>query len=497
MAEAPNAPVAVAMRGISKRFGDVVAVNDVSLDIHAGTVLGLLGENGAGKTTLMNVLTGVYLPDAGQVSVSGAPLAPGSPKAAVDAGVGMVHQDLRLVETLTGAENISLAVERRRFIRRRRLPEIVVELQDSLGFEVDLSARVWQLPLSQRQLLEILRVLACGTRVLILDEPTAVLSPLETRALFESIRRIARSGCAVVLISHKLEEVLGVADALAVLRAGRLVYEGQASGMGLGELARLMVGHRAVSTSERPAKQAGDVVLRVTDLVVESNVGAEVVHSVSFDVRRGELVAILGVAGNGQEELMEAIGGLRKPAAGRIELPSSSRDSGPGFGHIPAERLGVGLAPGLPVEDNALLGRHRSPPFGRWLRRRDVRAHAWEVLERLAVKHPGRGPIRNLSGGNLQRVLLGRELVKGIDFIIASYPTRGLDVGSAAQIRAALVDTVNRGGAVLLASEELDESLSLATRMLVMYRGRIVAQCTPDELSVERIGRLMTTGRQT
>jgi ABC-type uncharacterized transport system ATPase subunit len=491
MAEAPpNAPVAVAIRGISKRFGDVVAVNDVSLDIHAGTVLGLLGENGAGKTTLMNVLTGVYLPDAGLVSVSGAPLAPGSPKAAVDAGVGMVHQDLRLVETLTGAENISLAVERGRFIRRPRLPEIVVELTDSLGFEVDLSARVWQLPLSQRQRLEILRVLACGTRVLILDEPTAVLSPLETRALFESIRRIARSGCAVVLISHKLEEVLGVADALAVLRAGRLVYEGQASGMGLGELARLMVGHRAVSPSERPAMQAGEVVLRVRDLVVESNLGGEVVHSVSFDVRRGELVAILGVAGNGQEELMEAIGGLRKPTAGRIEL------SGRGFGHIPAERLGVGLAPGLPVEDNTLLGLHRSPPFGPWLRRRDVRAHAGEVLEHLAVVHPGRGPIRNLSGGNLQRVLLGRELVKDHDLVIASYPTRGLDIGSAAQIRTALVDTVNRGGAVLLASEELDESLSLATTMLVMYRGRIVAQCTPDELSVERIGRLMTTGRQ-
>jgi ABC-type uncharacterized transport system ATPase subunit len=230
---------------------------------------------------------------------------------------------------------------------------------------------------------------------------------------------------------------------------------------------------------------------------VRGDLGAEAVRGVSFNVRRGELVAIVGVAGNGQEELMEAIGGLRKPVRGRIKvaLPVNSRQRN--FAHIPAERLGVGVAPGLSVEDNTLLGHHRRRPFGWWLRRSDVRTHAAKVLARFGVRDSGRGPIRNLSGGNLQRVVLGRELQAGHDLMIASYPTRGLDVGSAAMIRAAVVDTVKRGGAVLIASEELEESLAIATTMLVMYRGEIVAQLTPGGVSMDRLGRLMTTGKPT
>jgi simple sugar transport system ATP-binding protein len=383
-------------------------------------VLGLLGENGAGKTTLMNILAGVYLPDGGTVHVGEVVLALGSPKAAVDAGVGMVHQHLKLVETLTAMENISLAVHHGRFLQPRRLPDSVLKLKEDLGFQFDLSSRVWQLPLAQRQQLEILRVLATEAKVVILDEPSAVLSPPETDKLFEIIRRIAASGRAVVLISHKLEEVLGVADVVAVMRAGRMVHEGPSGGLTVDTLARLMVGDRMSAGTGRPDSESEDVLLSVADLAVDDDLDYEVVHSVSFEVRRGELVALVGVAGNGQEQLMEAIGGLRAIRVGEVETFAGGRARRHGFAHVPAERLGVGLAPGLTLRDNALLGSQRSAPFGRWLRRRHVSFHTTSVLERFGVVHSGSGPVRNLSGGNLQRIILGRELMKNEELLIAS-----------------------------------------------------------------------------
>jgi general nucleoside transport system ATP-binding protein len=485
---------AVSLRGISKSFGDVVAADDVSLDIPAGRVLGLLGENGAGKTTLMNILSGVYLPDGGEIDVYGEPLILGSPKASISAGVGMVHQHLKLVETLTGAENIALAVGGR-FLKPRRPSPEVEALERDLGFELDLRARVWQLPLAARQQLEILRILVTGCKVLILDEPTAVLSSLETKNLFSIIRKIADSGRAVVLISHKLNEVLSVADDVAVMRSGRVVHESPAGDTDVEALARLMLGEREMRHATRPKVSPGDRVLAVEDVVVRNDLDQQVVHGVSFEVRAGELVAIVGVAGNGQAELMEAIGRLRKPERGRIEVPLSPNGAGRPFAHIPAERLGVGLAPGLSVRDNALLGHHRGSPFSWWLNRRHVDRHATAVLDHFSVRTQGNHPVSHLSGGNLQRVVLGRELVGDQRLMLASYPTRGLDVGSAAQIREALVHNVERGGAVLFASEELDESFEIATRMLVMYHGNIVADVDPQSVSVEHIGRLMTTGQ--
>ena len=485
---------AVSLRGISKSFGDVVAAGDVSLDIPAGRVLGLLGENGAGKTTLMNILSGVYLPDGGEIEVYGEPLILGSPKASISAGVGMVHQHLKLVETLTGAENIALAVGGR-FLKPRRPSPGVEAMERDLGFELDLGARVWQLPLAARQQLEILRILATGCRVLILDEPTAVLSPLETKSLVSIIRKIAGSGRAVVLISHKLNEVLSVADDVAVMRSGRVVHGSPAGDTDVAALARLMLGEREMRDATRPKVSPGDRVLGVEDVVVSNDLDQQVVHGVSFEVRAGELVAIVGVAGNGQAELMEAIGGLRKPERGRIEVPLSPNGARRRFAHIPAERLGVGLAPGLSVRDNALLGHHRASPFSWWLNRRHVDRHATAVLDHFSVRTKRNHPVSQLSGGNLQRVVLGRELVGDHRLLLASYPTRGLDVGSAAQIREALVRNVERGGAVLFASEELDESFEIATRMLVMYHGNIVADVDPQSISVQHIGRLMTTGQ--
>ena len=429
---------------MTKRFGPLLANDDVSFDIPAGLVVGLLGENGAGKTTAMNVLAGLYLPERGRVLIEGEPLPLGSPRASVAAGIGMVHQQFRLVETLTGFENISLGLHRGRLLQPRGADDRIRALMAEVGFEIDLAARVWQMTLAERQQLELLRTLAVGARVLILDEPTSVLSPLETGRLFGIIRRVAASGRAVVLISHKLLEVLEVADRLVVMRAGRVMHEGPAGGIDPAWLARLIVGEREIRHGARPPGPFGDAVLRVENLAVDNDLDVAAVRSASVTVRAGELVAIVGVTGNGQTELMDAIGGLRRHTHGRIHAPGGT--GGRTFAYIPAQHLGVALAPDLPLADNAILGHQRRPPFGWWLRRHLLRERAGEVAARFAVMADPAAPVRRLSGGNLQRVVLGRELHGDPALIVASYPTRGLDVAAAAQIRDALVAPRPRRG---------------------------------------------------
>lgn len=495
-AEAPAAPARprVRLHNISKRFGHLLANDDVSLDIRGGEVLGLVGENGAGKTTAMNVLTGVYLPDRGGIEVDGRPLRPGSPRHAVAAGIGMVHQQFKLVETLTGFENISLAVDHGHFLRRHRPDPQLEELMQGLGFEIDLSARVWQMSLSVRQQLEILRTLAIGARVLVLDEPTSVLSPPETVKLFGVVRRIAQSGRAVVFIGHKLLEILDVADRIVVMRGGRVVHDGPSGELALSRLSTLIVGDRDLSRGRRPPGPAGEVLLRVSNLEVHNDLGLPAVRDASFEVHAGELVAVIGVTGNGQIELLDAIGGLRAVAGGHVDAPRDG--GGRGFAYIPAQHLGVGLAPRLSIRENAILGRQRSAPFGWWLPRAQVDGHAQRVMSAFSVDSPRDVPVSRLSGGNLQRVVLGRELHGDPRLVVASYPTRGLDVASATQIRRALVERAAAGAAVLLSSEELDESLEIANRVLVMHHGRIVAELDPRALDMDELGQLMTTGKR-
>jgi general nucleoside transport system ATP-binding protein len=482
-------PGIVRIEGLTKRFGALLANDGVSFEIPAGRVLGLVGENGAGKTTVMNVLAGLYLPDRGAVSIAGTPLRLGSPKASVAAGIGMVHQQLKLVETLTGFENLSLARDRGRLLQPAEAGAELRALMADLGFAIDLAAQVWQMPLAVRQQLEILRTLAIGAKLLILDEPTSVLAPPETVRLFQIVRRIAASGRAVVLISHKLGEVLEVADDLVVMRAGRVVHRGPAAAVDVGRLARLIVGD--LGGGSRPPGPFGAPVLRVDDLAIESDLGLAAVRGASFAVRAGELVAIVGVAGNGQTELLQAIGGVR-PYRGEI----APAGRGPRrFAYVPAQHLGVGLAPGMSIGDNAVLGQQRRPPFGWWLRRRSVRRRGREVAGSFGVTADLASPVRWLSGGNLQRLVLGRELHGEPALIVADYPTRGLDVASAGQIRRALVARASAGAAVLISSEELEESLAIANRILVMHRGEIVAEHDPRTVDGGTLGRQMTTGR--
>jgi general nucleoside transport system ATP-binding protein len=485
----PSPPL-IRLEGVTKRFGALLANDDVSFDLPAGRVTGLLGENGAGKTTAMNVLAGLYLPERGRILVEGGPLPLGSPRASVAAGIGMVHQQFKLVETLTAFENISLGLHRGRLLQPTGADERIHALLAEVGFDIDLRARVWQMTLAERQQLELMRTLAIGARVLILDEPTSVLSPLETARLFAIVRRIAASGRPVVLISHKLLEVLEAADQLVVMRAGRVVHTGPARGVDAARLARLIVGDREIRQGGRPPGPFGDPVLRIQDLAVDNDLGLPSVQNASFTVRAGELVAIVGVTGNGQGELMDAIGGLRRPTHGHIDSPG--HPGGRSFAYVPDQHLGVALAPDLPLTDNAILGHHR--PFGWWLRRHLVRERAREVADRFGVAADPLAPVRRLSGGNLQRVVLGRELHGDPALIVASYPTRGLDVAAAAQIRAALVARARAGTAVLISSEELDESLEIANRILVMHRGAIVAERDPTRLEIDELGRLVTTG---
>lgn len=483
----------VRIEQVSKRFGDLLANREVSISIPPGCVLGLLGENGAGKTTVMNILCGLYLPDSGRILVDGHPLKLSSPRSSFDAGIGMVHQQFKLIEPLTGFENISLAVDRGRFLNFGRPREDVLTLNRELGFELDLAMPVWQMSLAMRQQLEILRVLAAGARLLILDEPTSVLSSLESEKLFTIVRKIAASGRSVVLVSHKLAEVLGVASHLVVMRQGQIVYTGAAQGVGASELARLIVGEREIRSGARASRRPGEVVLEVRDLAARSERNLPAVRNVSFEVRAGELVGVLGVTGNGQNELMEAIAGLRPIEAGSIRTP---RDPyGRGFGYIPAKHLGVGIAPGLTIADNALLGQQKRPAYRRWLDRREVDGHAEKIMLSFGVSGRPESIASRLSGGNLQRLVLGRELESDPPLILADYPTRGLDVAAAAEIRARLVDRAQAGAAVLMSSEELDETLAIADRVMVMHRGEIVSVRDPRTLPMDELGRLMTLGR--
>lgn len=476
--------------GVTKRFGKLVANEDVSFAVMAGEVVALLGENGAGKSTAMNVLCGLYLPDSGYVAVDGRPLRLGSPAAAVAHGIGMVHQQFKLVLSLTAHENVSLAVDRGRLWQRRRASADLLGLMAEVGFDLDMDKPVWRMSLAERQQLEILRVLASGARILILDEPTSVLSPIESERLFGLVRRIVARGRSVILISHKLSEIRPIAHHLVVMRGGRVVFEGRAEGRSSEEIAGLIVGTRTLAHAARPAAKPGGTKLSVERLRVADHAGHDCVRDVSFSVRGGELVAVVGVAGNGQAELLEAIGGQRAAAGGRIRTPAGR--GGRGFAYIPAQHLGVALAPGLSIADNALLGAHRRPPFSLWLGRRTVRAHCRTVQDAFGVKADPGTPIRRLSGGNLQRVVLGRELVGNPDLIVASYPTRGLDIAAAAQIRNALVARAAAGAAVLMTSEELEACLEMATRVLVMSGGRIVLERETTETSLDEIGRFMT-----
>lgn len=498
----------VELRGITKRFPGVTANEDVDLLVEPGQVHALLGENGAGKSTLMNVLFGLYRQTEGEILLDGVPTTFGSPADAIRAGIGMVHQHFMLVPVFTVAENVMLGVEPTsapgvldRGAARRR----VLELSARHGLDVDPDAMVEDLPVGVQQRVEILKALYREADCLILDEPTAVLTPTEIDDMLEIVRRLADEGRSVIFISHKLREVRAIADTITILRRGKVVGSTTPEESDEQELASAMVGRDVQLVVDRSEAKPTDVVLRVSDLRVRDERDQLAVADVSFDVRAGEIVAVAGVQGNGQSELVQAIVGLRRPTAGRIELDGADvtfADPGRmvelGVAHVPEDRQRDGLIPSFPVSDNLVLNLTRRAPYSKRIRmdRRAIRQNAERLVRDFDIRTPSVDvPVGTLSGGNQQKVIVGREMSHAERLLVLSQPTRGLDVGSIQYIHRRIVEARDAGLGVLLNSSELDEVLALADRVIVMYRGRVIGEVTGDEATRDSVGMLMAGAR--
>lgn len=489
--------------GIVKRFPGVVANDHVTFSLRRGEIHAILGENGAGKTTLMNILYGLYHPDEGEIYVKGQPVELRSPHDAIRLGIGMVHQHFMLVPVFTVAENIILGQEIRRgpFLDLRRAIDEVRALSRRYGLEVDPEALVKDLPVGVQQRVEILKALYRRADILILDEPTAVLTPQETEELFRVMRHLQQQGVSIIFITHKLKEVLAVADRITVLRNGRVVGTLTPAEADEAHLAAMMVGREVMLTVEKAPARPGPEVLRVEDLYVRDDRGAMVVNGVRLSVRAGEILGIAGVQGNGQTELIEALIGLRPAAAGRVLLEGEEVTNRPprfliarGVAHIPEDRLKHGLVLPYSVADNLVLSTYDRPPFARGIRWQPaaVMDHARRLIALYDIRAPGPDtPARALSGGNQQKVIAARELSRPIRLLVANQPTRGLDVGATEYIHRKIVEMRDQGVAVLLVSTELDEIFSLADRIAVMYRGRIVATLEAAEATLQQVGLLM------
>ena len=494
--------LAVDLRGIRKEFPGVIACDGADLSVRAGTIHALLGENGAGKTSLVNVLGGVYLPDDGEIWVHGVQQQFHSPADAISAGIGMVYQEFRLVPTLTVAENVVLG-SAPRYLNMAEINERVAQLAATYSLDADPTRPVWQLSVGERQRVEILKALWRDADVLVLDEPTAVLTPAEAADLGITLRAMADRGRSVIYISHKLDEVLSVCDEATVLRGGVTVAQsGSLADVGRSDLAQMMVGEAADHVA-RPARQPrGDIVLALEGISALSDRGLPALREVDLDIHAGEIIGVAGVSGNGQKELAEAIAGLRPLTSGTVHLLGADVGSASprerargGLAYVPEDRLGVGLAPHMSVVDNAVLRSYSAMRRGIMLDLRRCEAFCEGLVERFGVR-VGRlhEDVRALSGGNLQRLLLGRELTGEPKVLLAAQPTRGLDVAGIAAVLEQIVAQRSAGVGVLLISEDLDELLALSDRLVVMYEGGIAARLDPSTTTRAEVGAAMAGG---
>ncbi len=489
------------MRGIVKRFGDVTANDHVDFEVRRGEIHGLLGENGAGKTTLMNILYGLYQPDEGEIIFEGRKVRFRCPRDAIKAGIGMVHQHFMLVPRMTVLQNVILGYKTPRdpLIDERWVKERVRELSEVYGIDVDVDELIANLSVGEEQRVEIIKALFRDVKLLILDEPTAVLTPQEVRNLFSALREMTRRGLTIIFITHKLNEALSVTDRITVLRRGRKVGTVETAKTNERELAKMMVGREVVMNVEKPKINLGREILRVENLWVKDDRGLVALRGVSFTVREGEIFGIAGVSGNGQKELEETIAGLRKPMKGKIILDGKDitklgvreRD----IAYIPEDRIEVGLALQLSVMENLVLRNFGEFKKGLSLDFNSMEKFAEKLINEFAIKTPSiHAPTSTLSGGNIQRLILARELSKRPKLIVASQPTRGLDIAGIEYVRRRLIEAAKSGSAILLISEDLDEIMQLSDRVAVMYEGEIRGVLQRENLDVETIGYLMAGG---
>ena len=497
-----NKSVVVEMRSIRKTFPGVVANENVDFTCIEGEVHALLGENGAGKSTLMKILSWLYKPDSGEVYVRGKPVTISSPREAIHLGIGMVHQELRLVRSLSVTENIVLGSEGLPFFYSNKdKQEEVREFSVGIGLEVDPGVPVWQLSVGEQQRVEILKVLYRGIKLLVVDEPTALLTPQETHKLFEYLRRIAATGCSITFITHKLEEVMEVADRITILRHGETVATMPKKDTNKHHLVRLMIGQPPESESPRLDSSPGKTILELQDVNAMGDHKGLALSGVSFSLARGEILGVAGVAGNGQRELAEVLTGMRQATGGQILFTGCQITNRTpheilrlGVGYIPEDRMGMGLVPSLSVCENLILRDYDREPFsGRvFIRQKSVVQTGKRLIKEFGIKtHDMNLPVRTLSGGNIQKVILAREISRQPRLLIAVNPTRGLDVGAAQAIHEMLLQQKSAGTAMLLISEDLDELFELSDRIAVMYKGGIRGIFGAERHLIDEIGLMM------
>ncbi|KEH98476.1 ABC transporter ATP-binding protein [Clostridium massiliodielmoense] len=490
----------IKMNNITKKFGKVIANNNINLEVYGGEVHALLGENGAGKSTLMNMLSGVYTPDGGSILVHGKEVKFTSPKDAINSGVGMIYQHFKLVENMTAVENIIFGQKGKLFLNKRKNIQKIQNIIDKFNLEVELNKNVYEMSVGEKQNLEILKVLYRGANILILDEPTAVFTPQESEKLFKIIEKMKSEGCAVIFITHKMDEVMKMADRITILRKGETIKTVNKKDSNPKELTELMVGHSVeLSIKTVPFKKENKL-LEVKNLKVLNEDKLEIIKDVNFDVFKGEILGIAGVAGSGQKELCEAIAGIHKIKNGEIifegeniagENPRDIITKGISMSFIPEDRLGMGLVASMDMVDNILLKNYQSQK-GMFIKRKPIEARAKEMVKKLEIKTPSINyPIRYLSGGNIQKILLGRELSLNPKLLIMAYPVRGLDVSTCYTIYELINEEKKKGSSVIYIGEDLDVLMQLCDRVMVMYNGEITGILNAKNTSREEIGMLM------
>ncbi len=500
-----NKETAVKMSHITKTFGTVVANNDVSLDVYYGEILSLLGENGSGKTTLMNMLAGIYYPDSGSIDVDGKRVVISSPKDAFNLGIGMVHQHFKLVDVLSAAENIVLGLPGSVQVNRKKLSKNIKEIADQYGFDIDPDKKVYNMSVSEKQTVEIVKALYRGANILILDEPTAVLTPQEAERLFVVLRNMRADGKAIIIITHKLDEVLGVSDRVAILRKGTCVDVLQTKDADVDSLVEGMVGHATSLEIERKEPQNPQNRLQIKELFCADPEGLTGLQDVSFTLRSGEILGVAGITGSGQKALCEAITGLYPVDEGSIlyieegeskEIvgltPTEIRTLGIHTAFVPEDRLGMGLVDGMDMVDNMMLKSYDSTP-GLFVSRKEPKKLAEKLIKQLDIDTPGTSTaVRKLSGGNVQKVLLGREIASDPSVLVVAYPARGLDINSSYTVYRLLNEQKSQGVAILLLGEDLDVLLELCDRILVLCDGAVSGIVDARTTTKNEIGLLMT-----
>ena len=495
------------LKDICKEFPGVKANDKICLKINAGEIHSLLGENGAGKTTLMNIIYGIYQPDSGSIFINGKEVYIDSPRTAMKYGIGMVHQHFMLVENHTVAENIALALEKTHFFNPTYdIKKEIERYSDEIGLHVDPDAKIWQLSVGEQQRVEILKALMRGVNLLILDEPTSVLTPNEAEELFKTIRKLLENRCSVIFITHKIDEVFELGGSITVLRKGKVVGTTDVNSTTKEELARMMVGRDVIFNIEKEESKKGEVVLQVNNIEVLNNKGLKAVKNLSFEVRSGEILGIAGVSGNGQKELVEAITGLRNVEKGKIIIKGkeiqnkSAREIGDiGVAHIPEERIKYGIVPNMTVYENAVLRDYYKPPFSRnsTLDFNEIKNFATRLVEEFSISTPSiETKAKLLSGGNIQKLILAREVTTKSSFIVAAHPTYGLDVAATEYIRNLLLQKRKEGSAILLVSEDLEEIMQLSDRVAVMFMGEFMGIVEPNAVSIEDLGLMMAGSKR-